>query len=569
MSTAFAGTTQTTQTMRRLRYTFVLLLLCGLLMLFGHTSALAAPTITTDLKNGDKVSDVATIVAKVDGTDIEKVEFSVDDKLRFTGPSIPYEFVWDTLPEKEGAHTIVIVATDAAGKTTKAALSLVVDNELSKGAEALAQQASDALAKNDTDTARRYSRRALKVDPDNLSAARIQARLLANGQDFDKAISTLETNKSLDKSSAGLLELASYRLRRALIPENAATFIAEVQEVGALRRKAADLGVAEVKKSAGSADTVAAHESIGDALIAAGRFPEAITEYQKAAIGDDASMTSVNRLALAYVLNSQENDAEVLIKPYRTAKKDDAQMRAVLGLALLRRQQFAAAKAIVATDAMNRVPASLVVASYADLTNSNRRDAINEATDAIRMLPASGEAQYAFSLASTNVLDSESAILKTLSLSPFQSGPYLNYAARVALQKGANRYEQSLNLTDYVLKSDPKNLNAKLIQATILMQTNRIPEAFAILTYLYKNGPKTADLLLTISAYYRTKMDSAKTTEYLEAATKLDPMRFDFQLPPGALETLRVLNRKLAYRVDFYLSPATLYPATAQSASAQ
>src|SRR5437016_13193212 len=91
-----------------------------------------------ELKEGDKVSDRATIVASVSGSEsieIEKVEFLLDDKPAGTDTSTPYTLDWDTLADNEGPHTIVATVFDAKGQTKRAKITLNVDNELSKRAE--------------------------------------------------------------------------------------------------------------------------------------------------------------------------------------------------------------------------------------------------------------------------------------------------------------------------------------------------------------------------------------------------------------------------------------------------
>src|SRR5258706_3145668 len=58
-----------------------------------------------DIKEGAKIGDLVTIVARVTGsedTGIDRVEFLVDDQPKGTDSSVPYYFDWDTLAEKEG-----------------------------------------------------------------------------------------------------------------------------------------------------------------------------------------------------------------------------------------------------------------------------------------------------------------------------------------------------------------------------------------------------------------------------------------------------------------------------------
>lgn len=547
--------------MARSRALLCALTLCALLMLAGNR-ANAAVTVSFELKNGDKVADVVKITAKPESPDgIDKVEFRVDDKLRLTATSVPYVFEWDTLAEKEGAHTLTATAFDSNGQSARAPIMLTVDNELTTGADALAQKAKDALAGKDIATARRYSRRALKADPGNLNAARALASIYVTDNDYDKAIETLDKANGLDANGSAMLELASYRIRRVLIPANAAKFFSEVQVINDLRHKAADINVADVQKTNAGMNTPAAHEAIGDALMNASRYHEAVSEYSKAGLGDDTPVTSINRYALALVMDNRLLDAQAVLQNLRLGKREDAQARAVLGLIFLRQQKFKEAREAVAQDLSDHVLASLIVAAYADGVMGSRKLGTGEASDAVALVPTLGEAQYALSIATTKVDDADIALTKALALSPFQSGPYLDYASQQLLTKRQDRYEQALNLTDLVLKADQHDVQAKLIQALVYTQQKRFTEALPILSDLQRDNPQSPDVITAIGVYYTSQSNNAKAEPYFAAARALDPIRFNPASPPTPLE-LMVRLRRSHFRADFYLTPAALYPAT-------
>ena len=413
------------------------LTLCALLILAGHR-AHAAVTVSFEQKDGDKVADIVKIAVKPESPDgIDKVEFRVDDKLRLTGTSVPYVFEWDTLAEKEGMHTLTATAFDSNGQTARASIMLTVDNELTTGADALAQKAENALAAKDLAAAKRYSRRALKADPGNLNAARSLASIYITDNDYDKAIETLDKANGLDANGPALLELSSYRMRRALIPANAAKFFGEAQVINELRHKAADINVADVQKTNAGMETPAAHAAIGDALMNAGRYHEAVSEYVKAGLGDDTPVTNINRYTLALVMDNRPLDAQAALQNLRLGKREDAQSRAVLGLIFLRQQKFKEAREAVAQDLSDHVLASLIVAAYADGVMGNHKLGAGEASDAIALAPTLGEAQYALSIATTKVDDADIALNKALALSPFQSGPYLDYASQQTVDQAA------------------------------------------------------------------------------------------------------------------------------------
>jgi tetratricopeptide (TPR) repeat protein len=542
--------------------------LLGLLALAG-LAARADITLKLDVMDGDKISDVTKIVAHAASAEgIDKVEFRVDDQLRYTDTSTPYEYEWDTIVDMEGAHRLTITAYDSAGHTKRAAVSLTIDNELNLGGAALAQKAQEALAARDSAAALKYSRRALKADPDNIEAARVLAGRYAAQMDWDKAITTLEKAKRLEDSSAAMQDMAQYRIRRALLPENAATLLSEIEEVNRLRRKAGEMNVKEVRARVTGADgkvTAEGHVAIGDALMSMGRFSDAAAEYGPAALGADAPASGISRLGLAQVLSGQSPDAIRLLRPVIRAKKDDAAVRAVYGLALLYQRQFADARAAVQSDLADHVPAALVIAAYADsvLANvdaSKRRDAVAAARDSVSLLPKAGEAQYALSMSTTNSVDAEHALLNTLALAPFQVGPYLDYAAHLAASRRQDRYDQALNMADLVLKMDPNNVAAKLTQAMVYLQTKR-PEAATTLDMLKRKEPPTAaDILLALAVYWNVQNIGGNTTYYMGQAAKNDPTFFTLSAVPTPIEYLLLVNRKLHYRGGFFLTPDTLYP---------
>ena len=546
------------------------------LLAFTGGRAQAAVTISFEIKDGDKVSDVVKLTTKAESPDgIDKVEFRVDDQLKYTDTSTPYEYDWDTLADKEGPHTLTATAYDANGQTARAIIKVTVDNELNTGADTLAKRAQDALANKDVEGAKRYSRRALKADPGNLNAARSLAGIYVAGLDYDKAIATLDKANGLDSNSTALNELATYRMRRALQPDMAQKFFSEAQTVSELRRKAGDLLVTDITKKNAGANTPAAHDAVGDALMRAGRFHDAAAEYGKSGTNDETPIPSLNRYGLSLVMDNRPMEALIALHSLQLSKRDDAQTRAVIGLAHLRTQHFTEARDAVKQDLPDHVLASLIVASYADTALSSAAStlaerkaaavshklAIDEANDAVALQPNLGEAQYALSLASSRIEESDTALGKALYLSPFQSGPYLDYATEQAFQKRQDKYDQALNLTDLVLKQEPENAQAKITQALIYVHQKRYTEAQPILADLQKKYPEAPDVLTTIGVFYQAKGNNTSATQFFDAVRKADPKRFNYTFPPTALELLLRL-RNLHYRCDYFLTPAALYPAT-------
>jgi len=548
--------------LRRAARPALALWLAPLLLLVSSARLRADITIKfDDLKDGDKISDVAPIIVRADSGDgIDKVEFAVDDQLRFSSGSSPYTFKWDTIADTEGAHSLAVTAIDANGTKKTVKLNLMIDNQLSLGAPALAAKAREGLAAGDMDTAMKYSRRALKADPDNTDAARALAAIEAHRDEWDKAIGTLDKAKELSKSVQGMLELASYRMRRAVLPENAANLVSDIDAASTLRRKAADLAIENLKARNLPGDEARSHEMLGDAYTDAARYREAIQEYSKSS--GSGALTSVNRVALAYVLNGQAPEALVLLRPIIKEKTGDAATRAVLGLALLRSRRFAEARDAVRTDLGGSHPASDIVAAYADAVLQKQPASLQEAKDAADARPNLGEAHYALSMGLVRLVDSEAEVVKAMAMSPFQSGPMVDYACRIALSADhADKYPTALRLLQTVLTRDPDDEAAQIAKVLLLLHTNRVAEAEPELAALVKRDPESADVQVLAAIYFDIKGNPTATGERLKLARKYDPDTFDLGIAPKPIVFLYQEFRKAHYRADFYLSPECLYPA--------
>jgi len=518
------------------------------------SAARAEFKLSVDLKDGAKIHDVQKIVAHADSSDgIDKVEFFVDDQLKATATGIPYTLTWDTIADKEGKHSLAITAYDSNGQTKKITVSVEIDNEIGSGAEALAKKAHEALAAGDTIAALNYSRRSLKAEPANVLASRVMAGLAARDADWPKAASILEAANGYETDPGALHELATYRLRRALLPENAANFASSIQSYVELRQKAADIFTASVK-----ARDAAAHEAIGDALLRAGRYKEAQLEYQKS--GDNMPISTSNKLALAYTLQDNIELAVAFIRPLMQEKKADKVTRAIYGLALLRNQKFAEARAAVAEDLSSEYPAALIVAAYADVVNANIRSAATEAAAVLKLEPDSGDAHYVSSMTIRNLSDSEGELVKTITLDPFASGPYIDYAARIALAKGSDRTDDALKLTQGILAREPDCISAKLAEVLLMLTKKNVKEAEPILDFQMRHT-RAPDVMMIASVYLLQVDRTGQAQEEWERARKMDPTHFDFIVIPTPVQYLQTYIRKQHYRADFFLTFESLYPA--------
>ena len=235
-------------------------------------------------------------------------------------------------------------------------------------------------------------------------------------------------------------------------------------------------------------------------------------------------------------------------------------MRAVRGLALLRAARYEEARAVVAGDVAANYPAALYVAVYADTSQGKYAQARAEAAAAAKILPRAAETFYAQSMTLQKVTEQEDALNTTLTLAPFQTGPYLDFAARIAVEKQPDRYDRAMKFLDFVLKHDPANANARIQKALVLLQTNHLKEAGGVLDVLGQGTRQSPDVLAALSIYWQLANKPSNSQRYNEAAHQLDKVRFDRPISPTPMELMYDLNRRYRYRMGFFLTPTALYP---------
>ncbi len=525
--------------------------------------------------DGDKVSDIYKLQVKTDSPNgIDKVEFLVDGQSRTTKGGTPYFYNWDTIADSEGEHQVTAIAYDGNGATKKASLKLVVENEIGTGGAALAQKALDALPKKDYDTALKFARRSLKAEPNNVEGSRALAAVYASRQDWDRANDTLDKAKGVDGSAAALQELADYKMQRAIQRENIVNFAGDYTATSDLRRKSYDLAIKSLRDRAGAApagpEAVTANEALGDALLNAGRYVEAAAEYGKNTSGENAPVSSTNRLALAYALAGNFTEAEGAVRTAIRAKKDDAATRAVYGLAYLRQRKFQEARNIVqkdiaGKDLAGKPPVSLITAAYADAAMGQNKQAIVEAKAALDRAPNLPEAHYALAVASKDLQVSERELRKTVAMETFYTGPYLMFAANTAVSKSADRYDQASAITEAVLKQEPENVFAQTMQSLLAMQQGQLKAAGNTLRTLGRREKDSPDVVATLAVYWIQSKNGAQAVNALQTARGLDSDRFAYTEAPLPMELLETINRQWHYRAGFFLTPAALYPPKIQT----
>jgi len=319
-------------------------------------------SVTLSLADGARVSDTVTVTASVVGfetTGVRQVVFRIDNQPVAEDTSVPYSFIWDTLVYTEGQHTLEAIATDMEGNTARASVNVVVDNELTKGAEYHGRMALEALERKDLETARRYARRANTVDPNNLLAARALASLHASAREYNQAIRILEQCTMPEDEVEARRDLMALYLLRADMDDTTESFLAGVSAAYEQQQRL----LAALKKRAASGSPA----QKGDLAFAARNWREAMIAYQSAGDIAELPMPLANRLLLTYARAGRWRDCDLLLRTLERDNRADPITRAVQGFYLLQSHRLEEARRIVQPGVDSRLLPALVVAAAADL----------------------------------------------------------------------------------------------------------------------------------------------------------------------------------------------------------
>lgn len=517
----------------------------------------AAPTVRFELRDGAKVSDVVTLVARAstdDARGIMKVEFAIDGKLHTTDSSTPYTFDWDTLAATEGKHTLTATAYDAAGKSAQATLTVIVDNELDRGSEYHAGIASTAFQAGDTNRALRYARRALKVTPGHLQASRVLAGVYRRQGRLKEAVEILEKASIPASDTEVRADLAALHIALADTTTSTEDFLKEAGlAVDAFRK----LQTARARAARTNQNTHDAYMREGDACFAMRDWNGAVEAYQKCGTADVAPMPCLNRLLLAYIYAGRRRDANVLLRTLTNNKRADSVTAALGGLLAVHDYQSARARELVRSGVEKGELPSLIVGAYAEAILREPRKARELANKAVAMAPEVAEVQLLNSYAVPDPLDARRAIVRALERNPMLAEAYAARGFQALARRDSRRFVSADAMFRFALEIEPDNVYALLGAALSLLAQRRAEEAEPLLLRALEKDPNAPDIRAALALSYSLRGDGPKVTALLAEARKTDPERWDYFSPPDAVELISLVSN---YRYPLLLSPASLYP---------
>jgi tetratricopeptide (TPR) repeat protein len=509
------------------------------------------------MDDGAKVSDTTTIVAKVTpdkDVGIEKVEFSFDDKLKATDQSTPYSFDIDTLEEKEGSHTVTATVFDAKGRTARAKLTLTIDNELDKGADAHAAAALAALKEGEVAKATRYSRRALKIEPTNFKAARALAGIYKANGDLNKAVAILDKADMPAKEIEARQELVALHMAKADEAGSTEDFLTECIAAGELWKKVADL---RVQDATAGANSPAGWLALGDAHFAAHDYAAAIRAYQNTGNVETAPREALGRQVLAQIRAGKFKEASSFLAQIIRAKRQDDSTPVLQSMIALIEHQFTKARESVEEGVDTGSLPAMVARIYADMPLKKDKEAQELSDKIVALAPGNADVQLAIAFAQRDPVDGHKALIKALAIDPMLPEAYALHAYHIMLSREKRRYQAADSVLDYALKLDPNNLYALMAKVVCLQAQKRPQEAEPLLVQLLSLDKSAPDVHVSQALNYSLLDKTLRITEEMQIAFKLDQERWNDVFVPQPTELpLKVFR----YRYQPVMLPATLYP---------
>jgi tetratricopeptide (TPR) repeat protein len=530
---------------------------------------LPAPVLSVNIKDNALVGDIVTVTAMASSeAGITRVEFSVDDQLKATAMKRPYEYKWDTIDEEEGRHTLIIAAFDTDGKTATKRIKLEVDNGLSMGVKPHADKALAGFRKADFETAFLEGRKAYRIKNSDPDAIRAMAAGVGGRGDINRAIDLLEKPQNINNQVIGdpkifpladkdSLEVRGYfHLRRAALAadKGASPELATVFDLG---RRSMAIHALETKAAHPTPYKTAVEQIIvGDALFAQGAFEAALEAY-RAGPAPPKDTSSINHQALALIMMDRLVEAETILQEQITSGKANDATHAIMGAIYLHQHKYPRAHQEADGPAQRKSLVGLLVMAHADLSQRDFRGCI----DSLKQLAERSDTVEVHYLASALAMDGKDlakasvSAMEAISRAPALMEPYVLRAFQLATLVPTEGINQALPIFEVAMQREPKNQEARMGRATILMLQKKFKTAEPIIRELAREDRLSADVWVGMAALSAEENDRIKVMEQLAHAKRLEPELFPDTLVPRMPD---FLVRVARYRRPPLITPALL-----------
>lgn len=528
------------------------------------SQANAAIAITFNLKNGQTVGDIASVVATVKSPVlIDQVQFYLDDKLEATITGVPYQFDWNTITGTEGKHTIKAVVTDDNGNTKTASISLIVDNHLSLGAPALEQQAQDALKQNNLQLAKLRAECALKADPTYIQASDTLAQLALGNYDYVGAKNLLVSAKNLSKNVDAMQTLVTAELHMLLIPDYSAQTSTLLSNVLSTEKQ-----IGELKMSMpfqGSSDVQL--EKKVEVLLSAAMPDQADALLKPLSSSQNPSLTVLTLQGLVDIALHKYNDSLVLLAVPSQQNTDNYSLSSVYALSLvLLHHPAEALNALKPGITASNTP-SLIVGSYALMMQGHFTKSVAMADKAHSQSPDAGDALFALHLATRDAQVAQSTLHSAVFVDPLQPGIWVQLSAERELLANQPQTDIAQQMTQFGLTIDSKNAASAIPNGLLLALLKDNNRAKALLNQFEPLLNGAPDVLLAMASYANTNGDGGLAQRILTQSSASDPAHFasvlpqtELQSPPSLQSCFRILTLQSRYRPGYFLNVSILFP---------
>lgn len=265
-------------------------------------------TMTTNVTDGQKLSGVFEFTARVQSKSVvSNVEFYINDDLRGTDESTPYQFKFDTIEEKEGPMKVSFHAYNSDGESIKKTFTVNIDNGLGKGLEFHVNHARELITDSKFDEAIVAGRIALKIDSTSADAMLVMARAY-----FGKGVYDISQKLAEDvlakqpKNSEALSLMTAISLRQAFTssgPDAISTIKGAIINAAESQRK-----VLEMRADAAGSPTKDNLLSWADTMLASHRYSIVASELKNPFESDLENADLANRMLYAQLRLGRYDD---------------------------------------------------------------------------------------------------------------------------------------------------------------------------------------------------------------------------------------------------------------------
>lgn len=484
-------------------------LLGAAILALAASASWADVKLTVNAQAGQAIKGSHSFRATAQSTKlVTSVEFYVNDSLRGTDESTPYEFSIDTLQEDDGPIKVRFDAYTEDGDKGTITLNLKVDNGVALGLAHHLEKGTNALIEQKWDDAILSGRVALKVDENSVDAKAILARANYGKGVRDLAQKYLEDVLAVQpNNSQAILLLSAIQIDLAFdtVASNAGNRSEAIGLISSSLKRAAEgrAKTLSLALDAIPASTPAADPARIAAMLEAARYNQVVQALTPLAEGDRPSAQVMNSIIYALIRNGQFKRAAVLMGRYERSGAPDG-----YGYAL-----------------------KAILMQYAGL-EQQAKDAEKEALLADPTSPAvkTAQAYLALKRGETKAFSQLAQDLGQSEAPAHISGYFVS-----TLLLSAGEFQQSLDAIRAALKSEPAAYDIYIERANQIVAysftqgmgsdevRNQRLIAIAFLEAALAIKPESFEALTSLSLINGLNGDHAKAVSFGQAASKAGP----------------------------------------------